>query len=242
MTEARVRPDAPWLLYVVTVAVFALYVFGAIVSFSGLYGIASWLILPPMLYWSFPLAVDLAIIVYKVAEVILKQDARKVHKVKKAVFGSLVFTAVSSIGNVIHVANANDPDPLKFWGGVFFVGLMPWGVYLAASVLTDLIVKPLRIEREEPAQGGVADAELRDMVEGEPQNGYDTAKERLEQVFQEHENEYPVDQVVRLRTQEMFKPDFDERPFVKVPDEVPNFSVRRDIKPFPTGWGGDATD
>lgn len=230
MTEARVRPDARWLLYVVTVAVFALYVFGAIVSFAGLYGIASWLILPPVLYWSFPLAVDLAIIVYKIAEVILKHDDRKAHKVKKAVFGSLIFTAISSAGNVIHVANANDPGPLKFWGGIFFAGLMPWAVYLAASVLTDLIVQPLRIEREEPAQGELTGPELRDMVEGEPQNGYDTALERMEQVFAARAEE-PSTLVFRQGGEEP-----------AVGDKVEAFSVTRDIKPFPSSWGSNGSD
>lgn len=142
---ARVSAGAPWLLYTVTGAVFGLFIFASIVSFSGLYAVAPWLGLPPYLYWALPLAVDLAIIVYKTAEVILRYDERKKHKVKKAVLGTIVFTAISSAGNVVHVASLGNPDPLAFWGGISFAGLMPWAVYLAASVLTDLIVKPLRV-------------------------------------------------------------------------------------------------
>lgn len=149
----RISPSSPWLLWAVTVAVFALYVFGAIVSFAGLYAIAPWLLLPPFLYWSFPLAVDLAILVYKAAEVILRNDERKHHKIIKPVLGSVIFTAVSSAGNIVHVVSANDPDPLRFWGGILFAGMIPWAVYLAASVLTDLIVNPLS------AQGAKAEVD-----------------------------------------------------------------------------------
>ena len=143
---ARISAGAVWLLWVVAGAVIALFLFGSIVSFAGLYSIASWLGLPNYLYWAFPLAVDLGIVVYKVAEVVLRYDPRKANKVRKAVFGTILFTTVSCIGNIVHVATIADPDPLKFWGGIFFAGLMPWAVYLAASVLSDLVVKPLHAQ------------------------------------------------------------------------------------------------
>lgn len=143
---ARISAGAVWLLWFVAGAVIALFLFGSIVSFAGLYSIASWLGLPSYLYWAFPLAVDLGIVVYKVAEVVLRYDPRKANKVRKAVFGTILFTTVSCIGNIVHVATIADPDALKFWGGIFFAGLMPWAVYLAASVLSDLVVKPLHAQ------------------------------------------------------------------------------------------------
>jgi len=155
---ARVSAGAPWLLYAVTGAVFGLFVFASIVSFSGLYAVAPWLGLPPYLYWALPLAVDLAIIVYKTAEVILRYDERKKAKVKKAILGTIVFTAISSAGNIVHVAALANPDPLAFWGGIGFAGIMPWAVYLAASVLTDLIVKPLRAAPVVEAEPAVVEA------------------------------------------------------------------------------------
>lgn len=141
---ARVSPGAVWLLYTEAGLVFALFLFASIVSFSGLYSIASWVGLPPVLYWALPLAIDIGIITYKVAEVILRYDDRKAAKVKKAVFGTILFTVVSSAGNIVHVAALADPDPLRYWGGIALAALMPWAVYLSASVLADLIVKPYR--------------------------------------------------------------------------------------------------
>lgn len=141
---ARVSPGAVWLLYTEAGLVFALFLFASIVSFSGLYSIASWVGLPPVLYWALPLAIDIGIITYKVAEVILRYDDRKAKKVKKAVFGTILFTVVSSAGNIVHVAALADPDPLRYWGGIALAALMPWAVYLSASVLADLIVKPYR--------------------------------------------------------------------------------------------------
>lgn len=142
---ARVSPGAVWLLYTEAGLVFALFLFASIVSFSGLYSIASWVGLPPVLYWALPLAIDFGIIVYKIAEVVLRYDDRKTKKVKKAVFGTLLFTTISSAGNIIHVAALADADPLHYWGGIAMAALMPWAVYLSASVLADLIVKPYRV-------------------------------------------------------------------------------------------------
>lgn len=157
---ARVSPGAVWLLYAETGFVFALFVFASIVSFSGLYSIGAWVGLPPTLYWALPLAIDLGIIGYKVAEVILRYDERKARKVKKAVFGTILFTTVSCLGNIVHVAALADPDPLHYWGGIGFAALMPWAVYLSASVLADLIVKPYRTPaaQVEPAPVQVAPA------------------------------------------------------------------------------------
>lgn len=138
--SARISANAGWLTWAVAGGVTAIFLFSSIVSFAGLYSIAGWLGLPQYIWWSFPLAVDLAIVVYKVAEIILRSDHTKASKVKKAVFGTILFTAVSSLGNIVHVAYINDPDPLKYYGGMVGAGLMPWAVYLAASVLTDLVV------------------------------------------------------------------------------------------------------
>lgn len=141
---ARVSPGAVWLLYTEAGLVFALFLFASIVSFSGLYSIASWVGLPPVLYWALPLAIDLGIIGYKLAEVILRYDDRKAKKVRKAVFGTILFTVISSAGNVVHVAALDDANQLHYWGGIALAALMPWAVYLSASVLADLLVKPYR--------------------------------------------------------------------------------------------------
>ena len=169
---ARISPGAVWLLYAEAGLVFALFLFASIVSFSGLYSIASWVGLPPILYWALPLAIDIGIITYKVAEVILRYDDRKASKVKKAVFGTILFTVVSSAGNIVHVAALADPDPLRYWGGIALAALMPWAVYLSASVLADLIVKPYRA----PAQASPV-AEPATVVPGEAADASSCAAE-----------------------------------------------------------------
>lgn len=141
---ARVSAGAVWLLWTEAALVFALFLFASIVSFNGLYGIAPWVGLPLPIAWALPLAVDLGIIGYKIAEVILRYDERKAKKVRKAVFGTVLFTTISSAGNIIHVAALDDPDPLHYWGGIGLAAVMPWFVYLSASVLADLLVKPYR--------------------------------------------------------------------------------------------------
>lgn len=165
---ARISPGAVWLLYAETGIVFALFLFASIVSFSGLYSIAPWLGLPPVLYWALPLGIDIGIIGYKLAEVILRNDERKAAKVKKAVFGTIAFTALSSAGNVVHVAALQQRDPLHYWGGVVLAGLMPWAVYLAASVLTDLIVKPYRAPAAAQSEPAVAVAPTKPQTRPRP--------------------------------------------------------------------------
>lgn len=243
----RISPSSPWLLWSVTVAVFALYVFGAIVSFAGLYAIAPWLLLPDYLYWSFPLAVDVAILVYKAAEVILRNDTRKTHKIKKAVFGSVIFTFVSSAGNVVHVVNANDPNPLRFWGGLLFAGMIPWAVYLAASVLTDLIVDPLPRD-EQP----VISTEEREGQTAQPRESF-VKTQNLARPEPDENNEYrpiddapPEDEPIRFLYDEG-KEGATAFELLKEKREsegrtlhvVPDLSVTRDVKldPFPEAWG-----
>lgn len=158
---ARISAGAVWLLWTEASLVFALFLFASIVSFNGLYSIAPWVGLPVVLAWALPLAIDLGIIGYKVAEVILRYDDRKAKKVRKAVVGTVVFTAISSAGNIIHVAAMNDPDPLHYWGGIGLAAIMPWFVYLSASVLADLLVKPYRNPAPVPAQTEPAKAPAR---------------------------------------------------------------------------------
>lgn len=153
---ARVSAGAVWLLWTEAALVFALFLFASIVSFNGLYSIAPWVGLPVALAWALPLAIDLGIIGYKVAEVILRYDERKAKKVRKAIIGTVVFTAISSAGNVIHVAAMDDPNPLHYWGGIGLAAIMPWFVYLSASVLADLLVKPYRNPAPTPAPEPVA--------------------------------------------------------------------------------------
>ncbi len=248
----RISPSSPWLLWSVTVAVFALYVFGAIVSFAGLYAIAPWLLLPETLYWSFPLAVDVAILVYKAAEVILRNDTRKTHKIKKAVFGSVIFTFVSSAGNVVHVVNANDPNPLRFWGGLLFAGMIPWAVYLAASVLTDLIVDPL------PQQDDVLERELQKVLSTEereeqtaqPYTGWTgrfVKTQNLTPPPPEDDEAPPEDEPIRFLHSEdevdAFGVNMQEKRHEEMTREMsarfPDLSVTRDVKlePFPEAWG-----
>lgn len=244
--SSRISPSSPWLLWAVTFAVFALYVFGAIVSFAGLYAIAPWLLLPETLYWSFPLAVDLAILVYKAAEVILRNDERKTHKIKKAVFGSVIFTFVSSAGNVVHVVNANDPDPLRFWGGVLFAGMIPWAVYLAASVLTDLIVDPLPRQEfsTEEVRGRLVMTQNFDATREEVTMEHEPPEEEpIRFLYDEdadgetaadllHDAQWGATAADLLRD----KRESEGRTLHIVPD----LSVSREVKfePFPENWGG----
>lgn len=98
--------------------------------------------LPSFLWFAIPGFVDLAILVYKAAEIRLKQDDRRRHLAWKANLGVIGFTTLSSTGNVLHVISLNETDPIKFWGGIIFAATAPWAIYLAASVLTDMVIKP----------------------------------------------------------------------------------------------------
>lgn len=238
----RISPSSPWLLWAVTVAVFALYVFGAIVSFAGLYAIAPWLLLPPFLYWSFPLAVDLAILVYKAAEVILRNDERKHHKIIKPVLGSVIFTAVSSAGNIVHVVSANDPDPLRFWGGILFAGMIPWAVYLAASVLTDLIVNPLSAQGardgvEEPRGSLVKTQNLEAPSE---EKSAEPEREPLQYFYSEGDDVDAFGVNMDQKRHDEFMREFSKVAFVNAEAASrPDLSVQQEIKlePFPETWG-----
>lgn len=126
----------------IVAGVLLLFVLTSIVSFSGLYEISSWLGLWQVLWFAAPLFVDGAIVVYKFAEIKLRQDPTRAHLAWKAKLGVLAGTALSSAGNTVHIVSLHDPDPVKYWGGIIWAAASPWGIYLAATVLTDIIVKP----------------------------------------------------------------------------------------------------
>lgn len=174
----------------VLIGVTLLFLFSFAISFSGLYLIAPWTGIPNWLYICVPLAIDLAILVYKVAEVKLKMDERPEQRKKaaKATFGVWTFTTFSSIGNVLHVATTGDPDPVKLITGSVIAGFMPWAALLAASVLTDILVAPVvraqeappepeRVERSVQAGDG-----LPRVGEGEPYPTLDLGREEPVQV------------------------------------------------------------
>lgn len=139
-----------------TAGVLGLYVFASIISFVGLVAVGEWF-LPAFLTWSVVGMADLAIIIYKFGEIKLRQDPRKAHLAYKAKIGVLSGTVVSSAGNVIHIIDLANPEPIQFWGSLVFAGLSPWAIYLAASVLTDILVKP----KPKPAPKPVAVPEVK---------------------------------------------------------------------------------
>ena len=165
----------------ITAGVILLYVFGSVVSFFGLYGVAPWLKGPEITWWAVPAMVDLGIVIYKFAEIKLRQDPRKQHLAGQAKAGVLISTIVSSLANGFHVYQAQDADPVKLWGGLVVAALSPWFIYLAGSVLTDVVVKPkpkkpdvsretlaLRAQVEELTSAQKAQAKRRGKAEPEP--------------------------------------------------------------------------
>ncbi|BDZ52638.1 hypothetical protein GCM10025867_48790 (plasmid) [Frondihabitans sucicola] len=141
-TASRISGNSPAIQRVLIVGVAMLYLLASIVSFQGLLAVAPWLHVSPLFAFAIPGFIDLAIVFYKLSELILKSRGQY-KAAKKAVFGTFFFTGVSAIANGLHVYTQGANGPLvELVGGIFIAVIAPWAVYLAASVLTDVVVKP----------------------------------------------------------------------------------------------------
>jgi len=130
------------LHWVLVGGVVVLYVAGSAISFAGLLAIAPWLHLPVFLAWAVPVFIDLAIAVYKVAEVKLKYQGR-FDAAKRAARLTLIATTVSAAANGLHVYSLSTQAPMvERVGGIAIATLAPYAVFYAALVLTDILIKP----------------------------------------------------------------------------------------------------
>jgi len=126
----------------VVVGVVVLYVAGSAISFAGLLAIAPWLHLPAFLAPAVPIFIDVAIAVYKVAEVKLKYQNRY-DAAKRAARLTLFATTVSAFANGLHVYSLSASSPIvERIGGIAIAALAPYAVFYAALVLTDILIKP----------------------------------------------------------------------------------------------------
>lgn len=131
-----------------TIFVVLVYAGAAIVSAFGLYA-AGLLLLPWYVAWAVILMIDAGIVVYKIVEIKLRNDPRKMHLAIRAKAGNIIASSVSSLANLLHVLTLYDVNQLRSipdWASFILAsivgGASPWFAFLAGSVLVDILVKP----------------------------------------------------------------------------------------------------
>lgn len=147
---ARFDPDdaraTPWL--VGTTVLFALAATAA--AFSGQIAMAPYTQMPSYLYFLVPLFIDLPVALLGY----MAQVFRRRKQSAKLTWGALVlFTAISSVVNVVHVLSAagiiaGAPLTVEDAVGASIMGLAPWIVLFSWEQLTRLLVRPTGEKRE----------------------------------------------------------------------------------------------
>lgn len=141
-SAARISANGVLPQHILTSLILGLYLAASAISFNGLLAIAPWTHVDPILYPMVPIFIDGAILAYKVAELILKTRGQYAAA-KKAVVGTIFFTAISSLANGSHVISQWDGvSIIEVIGGVGIAVISPWAIWWAAVILTHVIVKP----------------------------------------------------------------------------------------------------
>ncbi|QCU77998.1 DUF2637 domain-containing protein [Citricoccus sp. SGAir0253] len=136
----RIDPDDGRFIRLVVGGVVLAGVVAFAISFTALYEVASWLGLPPSMWWAVPVFIDLAILVY--AASVLVHKARGERTLASwAALGT--FTALSVFANAAHAWSYAQNHDQRWQGvvGAVVAGMVPVAIFVATEQLSRVAVE-----------------------------------------------------------------------------------------------------
>ncbi|MEG3615568.1 DUF2637 domain-containing protein [Isoptericola haloaureus] len=135
MSSNRINPDSRPVLILTVALTLTVALVSFVLSFAALRDAAVWGNVPPALTWAVPVIIDLSVLVYTAAALVLRTRAESA-RLSLSLVG--LFSIVSVAGNAAHGLELNEQH--QHWIGVVLVALAPVSVLTSVHTLASLVV------------------------------------------------------------------------------------------------------
>ncbi|MGP9584994.1 DUF2637 domain-containing protein [Micrococcaceae sp. AOP34-BR2-30] len=166
----RINPDDGRFIRFVVAGVVIAGVVAFAISFAALYEVAEWLGLPPFMWWTVPVFIDLAILVYAASVLVHKARGERTWP-SWAALG--IFTTLSVFANAAHAWSHTHEQSWQGFVGAIIAGMVPVAIFVATEQLSRVAVEDPASRRTEMHQQSLMDraqveqAQLRQRLEFE---------------------------------------------------------------------------